>query len=74
MAVTPEAAGSSPVDPANYLQFKHFHTSGRAQGPPARRSEVVSSAAIFAKNPEENATVIVEVGQELRETNLLYVS
>ena len=28
MAVTPEAAGSSPVDPAtNYLQFRHFHTS-----------------------------------------------
>jgi hypothetical protein len=24
MAVTPEAAGSSPVDPANYLQNSHL--------------------------------------------------
>ena len=29
--VTPEVAGSSPVDPANY--FKVFHTSGQTQGP-----------------------------------------
>jgi len=33
MAVTPEAAGSSPVDPAtNYLQFRHFHTSVKCHG------------------------------------------
>jgi len=24
VAVTPEAAGSSPVDPANIFQFKYF--------------------------------------------------
>jgi hypothetical protein len=33
MAVTPEAAGSSPVDPANYFQFKYFHGQLNARTP-----------------------------------------
>ena len=38
MTVTPEAAGSSPVDPANYVSVSYLHcsdaasTSGRRAG------------------------------------------
>jgi len=33
MTVTPEAAGSSPVDPANYLQVNSLHCSAAGKGP-----------------------------------------
>ena len=36
MTVTPEAAGSSPVDPANYLQHNYLHCSMESRPADAR--------------------------------------
>jgi hypothetical protein len=40
--VTPEAAGSSPVDPANYLQFKYFYSSAKLTDLRPQKPEAVT--------------------------------